>query len=146
MFYLGVPDSVRAQLLPLQARPEKEANLTPRQRKIHGLVRSMAAALKAEGINGSNAARRNAANRFSSPLIKVDDHARIHLYIELTEVNSVRLNALERTGQIVIQIADPDLKLVQAWVPYERIEAIANLDFVTRVRPPEYATFLSPQR
>jgi len=81
------------------------------------------------------------SNRFSSPLLKVDDRARMHLYLELSEVNDSSLIAIAKVADIEVEIVNPELKIVQAWVPYDRIEALAELEVVTRIRPPEYSTF-----
>ena len=51
------------------------------------------------------------------------------------------LDGLSQTREIEIEIVNSDLKIVQAWLPYDQIEAVAGLDFVTRIRPPDYSTF-----
>src|SRR3990172_5180419 len=136
---LAFPATVWGQFqAPLPPIP-KETDLSPQQRKIQARVRSTITRLSAEGFNRLNAARLNAAEQFSSPLIKVDNRARVQLYLELTEVDAGRLAQLSPTGQAEIEIVNEDLKLVQAWVPHDEIEDIAALDFVTRIRPPEYA-------
>src|SRR5439155_3969811 len=39
---------------------------------------------------------------------------------------------------IELEIANENLKRLQAWVPCDKIEAVAALDFVVRIRPPDY--------
>jgi hypothetical protein len=41
--------------------------------------------------------------------------------------------------QVDIEDTDATLLLVQAWVPFERLEEVARLAFVRYIRPPSYA-------
>ena len=134
----GIPARVQAQVnLPTT----KEADLTPEQRKIEPLVRNTSAQLQARGINRANPETLSAAPQYSSTLIRVDSRARIHLYLELANMDTASLDALSRFPELGTEITNMDLKIVQVWVPYEEVETIARLDFVLRIRPPEYATF-----
>src|SRR5437867_4042321 len=121
-----------------QTSGNKEANLTPAQRKIAPLVRDALARMKTAGIDRSNAASFNAAQQYSSPLLRVDNSCRIQLYLDLRELNGARLSILAATGDIEVEIANENLKRLQAWVPCDKIEAVAALDFVVRIRPPDY--------
>jgi hypothetical protein len=129
----------RGEILTAQARTLKES-LTPVQRKIQGLVRSTLARARAEGVDRSNAGRLNASQRFSDQLVKVDNQASIQVYIDLSAIDQARVAALRSSGDAEIEIVLPDLKLVQAWVPLDKIETLTALDFVLQIRAPEYAT------
>src|SRR5882724_11654582 len=82
--------------------PSKETDLTPAQRKIAPLIRSAMAQMVAAGVNRSNAVSLNAAQQYSSPLIKVDNQARIQVYMDLTELNAGRLATLAAIPEIEI--------------------------------------------
>jgi subtilisin family serine protease len=118
-----------------------EENLTPAQRKIDPLVRNMIDRLRVEGADRSNAANVKVAQLFSTSFVRVDNRARIQVYIEVTEVNPTRLTALRPVPEVEVEFTNEKLKVVQAWVPHTQVETIAALDFVIRVRPPDYATF-----
>lgn len=119
---------------------QKQPNLTAAQRKIDTLIRRKTTDLKAAGITASNAASRNAARQFSTRLIKVNNRGMIQIYLQLTEVNPARLAALRAIADIDIELTNEGLQLLQCWAPYEKIEALAALNFVVRVRRPQYGT------
>src|SRR5206468_9773200 len=99
-------------------------------------IQSLAAIQPTFDAKGSNAASLNAAQRYSGPLLKVDNRFRMQLYLDLTELNAGRLATLAATSEIEIEIVNQSLKRIQAWVPCEKIEALAALDFVARIRVP----------
>ncbi|MBI2820085.1 MAG: S8 family serine peptidase [Acidobacteria bacterium] len=64
---------------------------------------------------------------------------RLQVYVELTESSAANLSVLNAVPDVQTEIVNSGLNLVQAWVPYAQIEAVARLPFVLRVRRPEYA-------
>ena len=138
LFLALVSQPVLAQTPPFSPSIGKSRAPTPYERKVDYFVRNAVARMKADGITHANAHGRDVRQRFSHRLLKVDDSARIHLYLHLREVDDASLDALTQAG-VEIELANPELKLVQGWAPYEQIDALAALDLVTRIRPPEYA-------
>jgi hypothetical protein len=116
-------------------------NLSPAEQKIRLSVLNTIAAIRATGPDRFNTLRTTQArvSPTTNPLIAVDDLDRIQLYIQLSEVTPAALEALE-SGGAQTELMNDNLKIVQAWVPYDEVETIAALDFVARIRPPDYAT------
>ncbi|GAB4315672.1 MAG: hypothetical protein Kow0059_07850 [Candidatus Sumerlaeia bacterium] len=66
-----------------------------------------------------------------------NDH--IQVYLEMADMSESALAALEAEGA-EIELVSEDLNLVQAVVPVEAVELIADLNPVLRVRLPDYGT------
>jgi hypothetical protein len=103
--------------------------------RIDSRLQSVIEKLRSAGITSDNAATLKAAARFSTSFVKVDDRARIHVYLEIPRLRPEHTAALSPAE---IELSNAELGLVQAWVPYKDIERISKLDFVVRVRPPDY--------
>lgn len=73
----------------------------------------------------------------SDRLVHVDESARVQAYLHVRAFGAAEAQALTDAGARV-EVVNRSLGLVQAWIPAERLDAIAGLDFVTRVRAPDY--------
>jgi hypothetical protein len=49
------------------------------------------------------------------------------------------IEALLEQQHARIETVDARLRLIQAWIPFDRLEQIAALPFVQYIRPPSYA-------
>lgn len=105
--------------------------------KIASSLRSVIQRLREAGITAANAAVRHAES-YSMPLVQVDHTGSIQTVIVVTTVDD-QVESLLEQQQVRIEIADADLRLIQAWIPFERVEHIAALPFVRYIRPPSYA-------
>ena len=124
-------------IVPFGTRQPRE-QLTPQQRKIGRRVRRKIKKLRDVGITQSNAPAREVSRQFSSPVIRVDDRARIQSYIRLNGLEPEKLGVLRAIPDLVIEAMNHDLNVVQAWLPYRQIESIAALGFVEKITPPSY--------
>jgi hypothetical protein len=68
----------------------------------------------------------------------VDHLGRIQTVIQVTAVDAQVERLLEQQ-QVHIDISDAGLRLMQAWIPFDRVEQVARLPFVQYIRPPSYA-------
>jgi hypothetical protein len=131
--------------------PRSEPNLTPQQRKIDYFIRQTAAALQAAGVTSANAAQLNAATTFSTNFVRVDNQARIEVYIIVAaaDATSSTLATIETQGNAEIEDRGVALNTfegfatIPAWVPYTKLEALAALPIVRSIQPPGYATLSS---
>ena len=136
--FLGVTANTTAS--PIRTPPQppgRQSAPTPPAAKIERQVRDAIGRLAAERIR-ADLPPADVRTRFSGPLVRVDDHARLQLYIHLQTADESSVAALHHAADLVVEIVNPDLRIVQAWAPYDQIEALAALDSVTRIRPPEY--------
>ena len=130
-------------LMPLLAASQPapvihKAELHPSQGKIVGILRNVADRLAREDPPLDKRASSTLAQHFSSPLVKVDQHARLHVYVELTAVDTEILDHLT-AYQLEIELVNEEWHIVQGWLPFDRLGALAANERVLRIRPPDYA-------
>lgn len=105
--------------------------------KIAASLQSLIQRLRADGVTAANVTTRNPES-YSTPLIRVDHLGRIQTVIQVTAVDAQVERLLEQQ-QVHIDISDAGLRLMQAWIPFDRVEQVARLPFVQYIRPPSYA-------
>lgn len=76
---------------------------------------------------------------FSSPLVRIDEAGRFHIYIYYSSLDEKEMTALSDLG-FEVEIQNDGLKVMQGWASFDRVEEIARLPFVIRVTPPGYGT------
>lgn len=76
--------------------------------------------------------------QFSNPLVRVDQHGRVQVYIYVDRLDDAALRELQAAG-VTVELTHSQPPLVQGWVPFYLLESIAQLPNVTRIRPPDYA-------
>ena len=123
---------------------QPSARDSPRQEKLAFPLQQTCTDLTQQGVTPDNAATVHASQRFSSSLVKVDQHARIQVYIKLTSVTAALLTIL-RQHSVEIELVNEEKQLVQGWLPCSQLEALARVETVQRVRPPDYAVLPSPR-
>lgn len=67
----------------------------------------------------------------------MDSGGRIQVYIDVDQISPELLRQLKAT-EVSIELTNPTLWIIQAWVPFDRIEELADRQSVTRIRPPDY--------
>jgi uncharacterized protein (TIGR03437 family) len=135
--FLAAGTQVHGEIGELIRRTEKRAGSGVIPSKVQRSVLRTVERLRVQTVAKANANDINPA-RLSTPVLRVDRRDRLHLYLQLADVSSANLAALNPTGDTEIELVSGELKLVQAWVPYDSVETIAALDFVLSVRPPDY--------
>jgi hypothetical protein len=93
--------------------------------------------IRSDGITRANARIRRASTH-SSLRVRVDDEARVQVYIRVQEINDAALFAL-RAAEADVEIVNAKRRQVQARVPFDRIAEISALPFVEQVTQPDYA-------
>ena len=91
-----------------------------------------------DGVTAANVAIRH-AETYSTPLVHVDTLGRVHTAILITTFDT-HVESVLTTHQVAIERADAQVHIVQAWVPFDRLETVATLSFVRSLRPPSYAS------
>lgn len=100
---------------------------------LHSVVQRM----RQDGVTAANVTTRQAES-YTTPLVRVDHTGRIQAVVLVTAVEEWVASQLE-VHRAHIEIADAELRLIQAWIPFDRLEEIAALPFVRYIRPPSYA-------
>lgn len=73
----------------------------------------------------------------STHRVRVNAAGEIQAYVLLTEYRTEHVARLEALGMRV-ELTLPDFRVVQGWIPADVVEAVAMLDFVRQVKPPDY--------
>ena len=134
---LGCAASPSAPATAPTVEPPAAGPEVPAVAKIASSVQNLIERLRADGITAANVATRHPES-YSTPLMRVDDTGRIQTVIQVTTVDKQVESVLEQQG-VHIDITDEALHLIQAWIPFERVEQVAQLPFVRYIRPPSYA-------
>jgi hypothetical protein len=74
----------------------------------------------------------------SNSMVRVDEDGNIHTYIRVHSLGNLEEAQLESCG-VKIEIVKEEYGIVQAWIPPDRLDEVAQLSFVRRIVPPGYA-------
>ena len=108
--------------------------------KLAGAVLRMLTDLSATGAQRSSLARIAVdPSALSNPLVRVNADGKIELVFHAAgAIGAAEVQDLVALGaDIVITLTSP-AGLIQAWVPYQQVEAAAALPWVVAVTPPAY--------
>lgn len=146
----GVP-TVRASVLETcnlaQILPTAVADTTashpclaevPVTSKIASPLQHVVQHMQQDGVTATNVTGRHPA-RYSTPVVRVDARGRVHTVILVTTFD-LQVESALATHQVVIERVDVQTRLVQAWIPFDRLETVAALSCVRYLRPPSYAS------
>ncbi len=105
-------------------------------RKIASTLRTLIDDVMAKGFTTESARPRGAEQRPSEGL-KVDGDGRVQVYVSVADTSETALGVL-RLHDVEIELVNDDFRIVQGWIPVERLEALAAEDVVLKIRPPSY--------
>jgi subtilisin family serine protease len=114
-----------------------DLRVLPAHDKVGPGIMDAVTALRARGITRANARALDAASA-SSPLVHVDNDGAVQVYLHVSSVGLIEKNALESL-EAKLEVVLRRERLIQAWIPFDHIEAVADLDFVERITRPSYA-------
>jgi subtilisin family serine protease len=115
--------------------PDKKSDKR-KESKLSSQIEEALTKMKTMGIARSNI-QDFKPEQISTPQVRVNDSGNIQTYIHVKEVTDENLAQLETLG-VIIEIANTKHKIIQGWVPFDQLEDISNLDFVTKIAPPSY--------
>jgi subtilisin family serine protease len=110
--------------------------LDKKDSKVSPLITSAITKMKSSGVTKENAASLHSSS-LSNPLVKIDDAGDIQTYIYLQNTDKENISKLESMG-VKIEIVNAKYDIVQAWIPFDKIEEVSNLSFVKKITPPSY--------
>ena len=106
--------------------------------KISPSIRTILAEMEARNMTRQNA-RELGASSLSNRLVRVNEEGSIQTYIHVLTFGPEERAQLE-SNEVIIEIVNEKLRIIQAWIPFNRIYEIARLPFVKRIKAPSYAT------
>lgn len=136
-----VDTSSVAETLPSQTPQQGSADLSANA-KINKSILHLLDKLRADGITEYNKANANFED-YSNQFIKIDNDGNIQSYIKVTEITPAIYQTLSKYG-VHVELANEQLKIIQAEVPFYRVKDLAVADFVTRIDPPSYGRTRGP--
>jgi hypothetical protein len=105
--------------------------------KIATSIRSVVQRMRQDGLTAATATARQAES-YTTPLVRVDQTGSVQTVLLVTAVEP-GVEVLLEQQHARIEVVDAELRLIQAWIPFHRLEHIAALPFVRYIRPPSYA-------
>ena len=112
--------------------------VAPAWMKIAAPLRQVRQRMQEDGLTAENVVAHH-ADTYTTPLVRVDAQGKIHAVILVSAIDEHVLSLLGE-HQVRTDIIHEKLLLVQAWIPFDRLEDVAALPFVRYIRPPSYAT------
>ena len=111
---------------------------SPAANKIASPLQRVVQRMQQDGVTAANVRARH-AEKYSTPLVRVDAQGRVHTAILVTTFDA-EVKSILAIHQVSIEHADAQSRLVQAWIPFDRLTTIAGLPFIRYLRPPSYAS------
>jgi hypothetical protein len=105
--------------------------------KIATSIRSVVQRMRQDGLTAATATAHQAES-YTTPLVRVDQTGSVQAVLLVTAVEPA-VEVLLEQQYARIEAVDAGLRLIQAWIPFDRLEHIAALPFVQYIRPPSYA-------
>src|SRR3990172_4317386 len=112
---------------------QKQAKANP---KISSLIMKRISKMQSLGITRENVESVYPTS-ISDPLVKVDKSGNIQTYIYMENMDQENISKLE-SMDVKIEIVNSKFNLIQAWVPFDKVEELASLSFVRKITPPSY--------
>ncbi len=106
--------------------------------KIDGKIRDILVKINASGMTRSNV-QDFSPEEFSTVLVKVNEQGEVQVYVYVTDVNEENISKLKE-NDLQVEIVNEKYKVVQGWLPFDRVDEVSKLDFVTKITAPSYGT------
>ena len=110
---------------------------SPAASKIASPLQRVVQRMQQDGVTAATVTARR-TERYSTPLVRVDAQGRVHTAILVTTFDA-QVESVLTTHQVSIEQADTQARLVQAWIPFDRLATVATFPFVRYLRSPSYA-------
>jgi hypothetical protein len=122
----------------IKTKGHKKALTSPISEKVSSSLRAMIEKMESLGITPENANEMRASS-LSTPFVRVNDRGSIQTYVYVKTFGVDEKGLLEKRDT-VIEIINEKLGIIQAWIPYNKIDEVAQFPFVKRITAPSYGT------
>ncbi len=127
------PQDVDSQLEQLL---REKTPATPFETKVHSKIREARRRLQ-EALPKAAASGSMRFKDLSDDLVRINDDGEVQVYVILKEFSPDSVTQLEGLG-LRVELTLPMYRLIQGWVHYDSLEAIAADDNVQHIKPPDY--------
>ena len=136
-FLLWIPGCANGIYTQDDAEEKPSSGVTiPGSHKVSPSLRAIIDQMVARGMTRQNA-RELGAFALSNRIVRVNEEGGIQTYIHVHTFGTEE-RALLESHEAIIEIANEELRIIQAWIPFDRIYEVAELAFVKRITPPSY--------
>jgi hypothetical protein len=105
-------------------------------RKVSPILRGVKKKIEDQSIT-ARSGRGFGVSSLSNPLVKVDNNGNIQTYIRFHTFGKAERAQLEGYD-VNIEIVNEDQGIIQAWIPFDTVDEVAQLPFVKLITPPGY--------
>ncbi len=114
---------------------EKNAR-TPAQQKIESNILQKISAMRQAGLTSQNALMRNATQFSDKHGVQVDEQGRIYVYLRpMKNTTFEQLESIALQHGAKLGATNAEFKIVQAWIPFEQLEAVAAQPAIASIQP-----------
>jgi len=99
-------------------------------------IRAVLSRIKSRGITRGNVDSAH-VERFSNHLVRVHPSGLIEVYVHVSSCAERDITALYE-HEVEIEVANCELGIVQALIPFDEVVEVARLSFVQAITPPSY--------
>lgn len=105
--------------------------------KVSSTINTFVNQMKARGITRQEVQELDPAT-LSDPFVKINEKGSIQTYIHVDTYGDEE-KALLESYEVVIEAFNEKHKIIQAWIPFDKVYEVAQLSFVKKITPPAYA-------
>ena len=89
------------------------------------------------GVRRNNARELKVFTLSVEGVLRIDEDGSVQTYIFVAEASQPQITDLQ-SREVQGEVVNSDLNIIQGWIPFDRVEEIAALEFVQRVQTPGY--------
>ncbi|MHC4310682.1 MAG: S8 family peptidase [Planctomycetota bacterium] len=115
---------------------KEKQRITPGYNKVSSTINKVVNQMNVRGITRQNVKELDAST-LSNPLVKVNAKGSIQTYIYVYTFGGEE-RALLESYEVAIEVVNEKHKIIQAWIPFDKIYQVAQLNFVKKITPPNY--------
>ena len=117
-------------------KSKEKQRTTPGYNKVSSTINKVVNQMNVRGITRQNVKELDAST-LSNPLVKVNEKGSIQTYIHVYTFGDEE-RALLESYEVAIEIVNEKHKIIQAWIPFDKLYQVAQLSFVKKITPPDY--------
>ena len=124
--------SDRSYASPSDPREPKEDS------KISSAIRDVLREMQGMAVTSADTKAMQVSSLSVEGFLKIDEAGNIQAYVYVSVAGQDELVVLEE-HEVTVELVNSDLNIIQGWIPFDRVEDVAALEFVRRVQTHDYA-------
>ena len=116
---------------------KEKQRTTPGYNKVSSTINTFINQMKSRGITRQKVQELDPTT-LSNPFVKINEKGSIQTYIHVDTYGDEE-KALLEYYEVAIEVFNEKHKIIQAWIPFDKIYQVAQLSFVKKITSPDYA-------